>query len=213
VWQNKRMKIIRLKQQRISRQAIKWLVGLLVFSALLVVFFPYCQSLYFYKIDHAYPYVASPNYDSRPFGMGINCLVLHSTAQEEIGQTISLFSNPESKVSAHFVVGKDGKVIQMVPIERWAWHAGVSQLNGISNVNSYSIGVEMVNRNDGHDPYPEAQYRAVAGIVRLLRTRLVIPDDHIVSHAKIALPIGRKSDPVGFNFSKLRSMIKHHPSS
>ena len=135
-----------------------------------------------------------------------------NSARRNRGKRFLSFPILEAKYLPHFVVGKDGKVIQMVPIERRAWHAGVSHLNGISNVNSYSIGVEMVNRNDGRDPYPDAQYNAVAGIVRLLRTRLVIPDNRIVSHAKIALPIGRKSDPVGFNFSKLRSMIKQKKS-
>lgn len=202
------MKIAPLKQRKVSWEIVRWIVGLFTGSALLGFLIPYCQTRYFYPINHTYQYVASPNSDRRPFDIRITCLVLHSTAQEEMGQTISLFSNPASKVSAHFVVGKDGQVIQMVPIERRAWHAGISQFAGVSNVNDYSIGIEMVNRNDGIDPYPEAQYKAVAEIIRLLRTRLVIPDNRIVSHAEIALPAGRKSDPAGFNFRKLRTMLK-----
>ena len=196
-----------LKLRKASWKIVQWTVGLLAGSILLSVLISCCQTCFFYPINHTYRYVSSPNSDRRPFGIEITCLVLHSTAQEEIGQTISLFSNPASKVSAHFVVSKDGQVIQMVPIERRAWHAGVSQLAGVSNVNDYSIGIEMVNRNDGLDPYPEAQYQAVAEIIRLLRTRLVIPDNRIISHAEIALPAGRKSDPAGFDFRKLRDML------
>lgn len=154
----------------------------------------------------AYAYIASPNCDERPPGIGVSCVVLHATVVPTIEETVQHFLNRASKVSAHFVVGKNGRVVQMVPIERRAWHAGVSEWEGVPHVNDYSIGIEMVNLNDGKDPYTEAQIQAVAGIVRFLRSRYPIPDSRIVSHAQVALPAGRKSDPIGFDFDKFRTL-------
>jgi N-acetylmuramoyl-L-alanine amidase/AmpD protein len=121
---------------------------------------------------------------------------------------MGIFLDPAKKVSAHFVVGKDGRVVQMVPIEKRAWHAGTSVLDGVSRVNDYSIGIEMVNLNDGRDPYPQPQMDAVAGLIRFIRARYPIPDERIVSHAQIALPAGRKSDPAGFDFAKIRALAQ-----
>jgi N-acetylmuramoyl-L-alanine amidase len=150
-----------------------------------------------------YDYVSSPNCDNRPAGATISCLVLHSTVEPTLEGTLGIFLNRTRKVSAHFVVGRDGRVVQMVPVERRAWHAGPSILDGVPGLNDYSVGIEMVNLNDGKDPYTEAQVHAVAGILRFLRSRYVIPDSRVVSHASIALPAGRKSDPVGFDFARV----------
>ena len=155
----------------------------------------------------AYAYLPSPNCDDRPPGTDINSIVLHATVEPTTEGTINIFLNPARRVSAHFIVGKDGRVVQMVPVEKRAWHAGPSVLEGVGSVNDYSVGIEMVNRNDGQDPYTDAQMQAVAGLVRFLRSYYAIPDARIVSHAQIALPPGRKSDPIGFDFDKLRSLL------
>lgn len=157
----------------------------------------------------AYAYVPSPNCDDRPPGAVVNCIVLHSTVEPTTEGTINIFLNPARRVSAHFVVGKAGRVVQMVPVEKRAWHAGPSLLEGADKVNDYSIGIEMVNLNDGVDPYTDAQMEAVAGLIRFLRSRYAIPDSRIVSHAQIALPQGRKSDPLGFDFDKIRTLASH----
>ena len=159
-------------------------------------------------LDREYPFIASPNFNWRPYGQAITCIVLHSTAQPDLQATINWFLTPESKVSAHFVVDKDGRVVQMVPVEARAWHAGVSTLDGVAGVNDYSIGIEMVNRNDGLDPYPEAQYQAVARIILEAQALYPIPDSRVVSHASIALPPGRKTDPAGFDWNKLHETLQ-----
>ena len=133
--------------------------------------------------------------------------VVHSTAQGSLAETVARFLDPKTKVSAHFVVDKDGKVIQMVPVRLRAWHAGVSTLDGVAGVNDYSVGIEIVNLNDGKEPYPSAQYASVAGIIRKLRRYDAIPNPRIVSHAQIALPPGRKTDPLGFDFARLYRML------
>jgi N-acetylmuramoyl-L-alanine amidase len=150
-----------------------------------------------------YEMIPSPNYNDRPDGTVVSCIVVHSTAQHSLEGTIKVFQDPLSKVSAHFVVGKDGTVVQMVPLTQRAWHAGVSEFDGVPGVNDYSIGIEISNLNNGKDPYTEAQYRAIAEIVRRCRLHYKIPNNRIVSHALIALPPGRKDDPLGFDFQKL----------
>lgn len=153
-------------------------------------------------------FVASPNWSMRTLGGKIDTVVLHSTVVDTMEATQAIFlDDKERKVSAHYVVDRDGTIVQMVDERLMAHHAGVSELDGRTGVNDFSVGIEMVNRNDGVDPYPDAQYEAVARILRDLRTRWSVPDDRIVSHAQIARPEGRKSDPLGFDFDRLRRML------
>jgi N-acetylmuramoyl-L-alanine amidase/AmpD protein len=167
----------------------------------------------FSSLPLAYAYIPSPNCDDRPpDAPPISSVVLHATVEPTTEGTIHIFLDPARKVSAHFVVGRDGRIVQMVPVEKRAWHAGVSVLDGVPGVNDYSVGIELVNRNDGKDPYPEAQLQAVAGILRLLRSRYSIPDARIVSHAQIALPPGRKSDPLGLDLDKVRALAREDGS-
>jgi N-acetylmuramoyl-L-alanine amidase len=163
-----------------------------------------------------YAYIPSPNCDDRPPGAEVTCIVLHATVEPTTEGTIGIFLNPAKRVSAHFVVGRDGRVVQMVPIEKRAWHAGVSVLESVRSVNDYSVGIEMVNLNDGKDPYTDAQMQAVAGILRFVRSHYTVPDARIVSHAQIALPAGRKSDPLNFDFDKIRALARidaAHPAA
>lgn len=160
----------------------------------------------------AYEFVASPNFGERPANTPVNFIVLHSTVEPTTEGTMGIFLNPARQVSAHFVVGKDGRVVQMVPIEKRAWHAGVSTWDGVKDLNNVSVGIEMVNLNDGKDPYTEPQIQAVAGIIRFVRSRYLIPDDHIVSHAQIAIPPGRKSDPLGFDFERIKALAHVMPA-
>jgi N-acetyl-anhydromuramyl-L-alanine amidase AmpD len=153
-------------------------------------------------------YVASPNCDNRSGNAPVSCIVLHATVEPTTEGTIKIFLDTARQVSAHFVVGKDGRIVQMVPLEKRAWHAGVSVFDGVKRVNDYSIGIEIVNLNDGKDPYTDAQYRAVADIIRFVRMHYTVPDARIVSHAQIALPPGRKSDPLGLDFDRVRALAR-----
>src|SRR5438105_5381611 len=142
----------------------------------------------------------------RPPGATVNTVVVHATVSPTLESTVSWFLAPESQVSAHYTVGKDGKIAQMVEDSARAWHAGVSELEGVKGVNDFSVGIEIVNLNDGKDPYTDAQYEAVAAIIRHLREQYDIPDSRIVSHEFVARPPGRKSDPKGFDFKRLLKM-------
>jgi len=94
----------------------------------------------------SYPLVASPHYSGRR-GTAIDCIVLHYTAGAgEASSTARWFADPKSKVSAHYVVSRDGGIAQCVNVEQAAWHAGSATLAGSSDVNSRSIGIEICNR-------------------------------------------------------------------
>lgn len=138
---------------------------------------------------------ASANYGDRPAGTVIDCVVLHATAGGLSG-TLAWFANPEAGVSAHFVVAKNGEVYQMVEEKRLAHHAGASQFRGREDFNTFSIGIEIVNLNDGRDPYPADQFEAMVDLVGYLVGKYNIRREWIVTHAEIST-VG-KTDPRGF---------------
>ena len=139
----------------------------------------------------------SPNYDDRPSDTVIDTIVIHATVLNSLSEVAALFSDPNSKVSAHYTIDRDGTIVVHVPEDKRAWHAGKSRMkDGRSEVNDFSIGIELVNLNDGIDPFPQAQIGAMRGLVRSVRQRH--PIRFIIPHYECADPPGRKSDPVGF---------------
>ncbi|MFQ5854293.1 MAG: N-acetylmuramoyl-L-alanine amidase [Anaerolineae bacterium] len=142
----------------------------------------------------------SPNFNQRPV-QPPNMIVLHATVIG-LNATLSGFERTTSGVSSHYVVGKDGGVFQMVKEQDRAWHAGESFWKGRHDINNSSIGIEMVNRNDGVDPWPDEQVNAVLELCRYLVKKYVIMRDNVVTHEWIAGYAGRgKTDPVGFPMS------------
>lgn len=135
----------------------------------------------------------SPNFDAR--ALPISMIVLHYTGMESADAAIERLRDPEAKVSAHYVVDEDGRVIRMVDEADRAWHAGASHWREIDDVNSASIGIEIVN--PGHDygyrPFPEAQVDAVVRLVAEIKDRHEITRGNIVGHSDIAP--SRKRDP------------------
>jgi N-acetylmuramoyl-L-alanine amidase len=111
----------------------------------------------------------SPNFGER--SLPITMLVLHYTGMQSGAAAIDWLANPASKVSAHYVVDEDGQLVHMVREEQRAQHAGLSYWRGVTDCNSASIGIEIVNPGHefGYRPFPEAQMdtvtRLVAGIV------------------------------------------------
>jgi AmpD protein len=149
---------------------------------------------------------ASPNHDARPPGAEPSLLVVHSISLppgEYGGAAIEqLFANrldPQAhpyfrevaalKVSAHFLVRRDGELVQFVPVGRRAWHAGASRWRGRGRCNDFSLGVELEGLDGA--PFEAAQYRALARLVRALRAAL--PLRHVAAHSDVAP--GRKTDP------------------
>src|SRR5262245_59605715 len=92
----------------------------------------------------------SPNCDERHVGTVIDTVVIHATVLDNMSEVVLHFSDPQNKVSSHYTIDRDGTVTAHVPEDLRAWHAGVSRMNdGRTAVNDFSIGIELVNRNDG----------------------------------------------------------------
>jgi LysM repeat protein len=152
-------------------------------------------------------WVGSPNFNQRRSPNDITAVVIHSTANDRLQGVIDWFNNPNAQVSAHYTIGKDGKIVQHVRDADRAWHAGQSVWKGRNSVNDYAIGIELVNLNDGQDPYPEAQHQANVALCAHLCYIHNIKVDDIMGHLDIALPPGRKSDPRGYNLNRLRREV------
>jgi len=146
-------------------------------------------------------------------------IVNHATANSSLSALNSWFNNPQAKVSAHFGVGKDGTVVQYVDETQMAWHAGHSEWMGRENVNWFSLGIELVNRNDGTDPYPEAQHKANVALNAYLCVKWDIPPDadHIVTHRAISGHLTGKTDPLGYDMERLcrevAALVAEHTNS
>ncbi|HXV09250.1 MAG TPA: 1,6-anhydro-N-acetylmuramyl-L-alanine amidase AmpD [Burkholderiales bacterium] len=165
-------------------------------------------------------YVASPNCDERPSGCAIDLLVIHyiSLPPGEFGgadieaffmNRLDAAAHPffatiaQLKASAHFLIRRDGEVIQFVPCAKRAWHAGESSWKGRSRCNDFSIGIEV--EGDGEVPFTAAQYRRLAAVTRRLLTRYPVAE--IVGHSDIAP--ARKVDPgPQFDWARYRAMIE-----
>ena len=152
-------------------------------------------------------WVGSPNFNRRRRPDDITAVVIHSTANSNLQRVVEWFNNPNAQVSAHYTIGKDGKIVQHVKDSDRAWHAGQSVWKGRNSVNDYGIGIELVNLNDGRDPYPEPQHQANVALVAYLCYRYNVQVDDIMGHVDIALPPGRKSDPRGYDLNRLRREV------
>ena len=140
----------------------------------------------------------SPNHGERR-AAPVDMLILHYTGMESGAAALARLRDPLSEVSAHYLVFEDGGIVQMVPEARRAWHAGAGAWAGTSDVNSRSIGVEIVHPGHGPDPsdglapYPEVQVAAVIALARDILARWPIPPERGLAHSDIAPE--RKVDP------------------
>ena len=138
---------------------------------------------------------ASPNIEPRKGCDRPDILILHYTGMRSAQKAIEWLAAPESGVSCHYVIDRDGRVTQMVAESMRAWHAGVSHWAGESDINSRSIGIEI--DNPGHElgylDFPEPQMRAVEALAADIVRRQRIAADRVLAHSDVA-PI-RKIDP------------------
>lgn len=120
-----------------------------------------------------------------------NFVIIHHTAQHSLAQTIRTFQLEHTKVSAHYVIGKDGRIVQMLNDYLRSWHAGRSKWGNITDMNSVSLGIEL--DNNGREPFPEAQINALVTLLDTLKTKYQIPFTNFLGHADVAP--ARKNDP------------------
>ncbi len=165
--------------------------------------------------------IASPNFDERPAETVVDLLVVHNISLPPGrfgGQGIvELFTNsldPAAhpyyaslaglRVSAHFLIRRDGELIQFVCCSKRAWHAGVSRWRGRHRCNDFSIGVELEGADD--QPFSDSQYIALSELFRALAKHYPIKD--CVGHSDVAP--GRKTDPGPcFDWARFHSLAQH----
>ncbi len=135
----------------------------------------------------------SPNFDVRT--LPVTMIVLHYTGMQDAAEAIHRLTDPEAKVSSHYLVAEDGQVMHLVDEANRAWHAGRSRWREIDDVNSASVGIEIVNPGHefGYRPFPEAQIEALIPLVADIKDRHAITRGNIVGHSDIAPT--RKQDP------------------
>lgn len=151
-------------------------------------------------------HVASPNYDARPQGQLPQLIVIHAISLpprcyggDDIERLFTNRLDPDAhpyfkeiadlRVSAHFLIRRDGRLLQFVPVTMRAWHAGVSCWAGRDRCNDFSIGIELEGDDSG--PFEDAQYHQLSRLLSALRQRF--PVGAAVGHCDIAP--GRKTDP------------------
>ena len=134
-------------------------------------------------------WVPSPNLDARRAVI----IVLHATEQGSARESLDTLrtANSGGPVSAHYLVGEDGRIYQLVADADRAWHAGGGRWGTLTDLNSASIGIEI--DNDGSEPYTNAQVAALLRLLDDLTARLSIPKTQVIAHADLAPT--RKRDP------------------
>jgi len=138
----------------------------------------------------------SPNHDERALGRAPDLILLHYTGMRTGEEALERLCAAESKVSSHYVVFEDGRIVQCVPEQRRAWHAGVSSWAGETDINSCSIGIEIVNPGHefGYRDFPLRQIAAVISLCKSIITRRgPISADRVLAHSDVAPT--RKQDP------------------
>lgn len=149
----------------------------------------------------------SPNHSARPAGTKISGIILHCDASSNVASSLDWCRRVESRVSYHILIGRRGEIYSLVPPERKAWHAGVSTWDGKPHCNNYTIGVSMSNKNDGVESYPAPQVESAAAVCAALLKHFQIPVHRITSHALVATPKGRKTDPIQFDMDAFRKRV------
>lgn len=121
-------------------------------------------------------------------------VMIHHTSQNSLAQTIRTFQLGHTQVSSHYVIGRDGQVVQMLNDYMRSWHAGKGKWGHIEDMNSVSIGIEL--DNNGREPFPEVQINALLGLLDTLKTKYRIPQKNFIGHEDFAP--GRKNDPSAY---------------
>lgn len=129
----------------------------------------------------------SPNFDERK----PNFVVIHHTSDDTVEQALRTLADPLRKVSAHYLIGRDGAIIQLVDERARAWHAGASKWGADTDLNSASLGIEL--DNNGREPFADAQIAALLRLLADIKERYGIPAANFLGHADVAPR--RKTDP------------------
>jgi N-acetylmuramoyl-L-alanine amidase len=135
----------------------------------------------------------SPNFDERQ--LPVSMIVLHYTGMPDMQSALDRLTSPDARVSSHYIVDEDGTIYRLVDESQRAWHAGKSRWRGISDVNSASVGIEIVNPGHefGYREFPDEQMASVIPLVADIKERHGIGRGNVVGHSDVAP--ARKEDP------------------
>ena len=129
-----------------------------------------------------------------------NYVIIHHTAEKNVDATLKTFTLAKTQVSAHYLIGTDGKVTQLLNDYLRAWHGGMAKWGSITDINSVAIGIEL--DNDGFSPFSDVQINALIAVLQKLKTSYTIPQSNFIGHSDIAPT--RKVDPsIYFPWNKL----------
>ena len=139
--------------------------------------------------------LSSPNFNDRLDGVVIDSVIIHYTGMKSCQDALDRLCDPAAKASAHYQIDEDGTLYQLVPPQKRAWHAGVSEFGGRTNFNDFSIGIELVNpgHEHGYRPFPDVQIDALMDLMRGLFSQFPINPKWVLGHEDIAPT--RKQDP------------------
>lgn len=118
-------------------------------------------------------------------------VVIHYTAMQSAAAACDTLCNPETEVSAHYLIAQDGTVMSLVAEDMRAWHAGAGSWGAVTDINSRSIGIEL--DNDGQSPFPDAQMTALITLLHNIKRRWSIRPERVIAHSDMAP--ARKIDP------------------
>lgn len=141
-------------------------------------------------VDHP-----SPNFDERNCRRPVDMVVLHYTGMPTAAAALQRLTDPESKVSSHYVIDEDGTIYRLVPEDKRAWHAGLAFWRGVRDVNARSIGIELVNPGHefGYRQFPAVQIDALIVLLRDIASRYEVMPGNYIGHSDVAPT--RKEDP------------------
>jgi N-acetylmuramoyl-L-alanine amidase len=137
----------------------------------------------------------SPNHNERADGRRADMVVLHYTGMPDANEALERLCSPESEVSSHYFIFEDGRIVQLVPESRRAWHAGASFWAGETDINSCSVGIEIANpgHEHGYPEFPKRQIAALTALCRSIQKRHAVPAIRVLAHSDVAP--SRKQDP------------------
>lgn len=141
--------------------------------------------------DSAARWLPSPNFGPRRGGLGPDLIVIHYTGMVGAGAALDRLRDPAAEVSAHYLIGGNGTLWQLVEEEMRAWHAGAGSWQGRDDINSRSIGIEL--DNTGCHPFAEPQMVALEALLRDVMARWSVPASGVIGHSDMAP--ARKFDP------------------
>lgn len=139
----------------------------------------------------------SPNYNARPDGDEVSMLIMHTTCMVDTRLALDRLCDPDSKVSAHYVIDEEGQVYRLVDERKRAWHAGVAFWDGETDVNGYSIGIEVAHpgpdKNGVEPEFPSNQWQSLIKLSQDILSRHPISAHRVLAHSDVAPT--RKTDP------------------